>query len=515
MIKAGIILLTIHYTRRNMMRKILMENSLRTVDEASYLTAQNVERYRAIMRILYIQHQRMKYWLKKEEIFALMKEHEIFRDYDMDSCENDLRFLTEKKNLIAVQDTSKAMTLAEFKNKRFKYKLSDISIELERLLFRLENSTGIKGSLEPKLFEKMLNHIKRINDLKFAPLDDIGQWWRDLNNDFESVNKEYTDFISALYSTNMESLMSTEGFLIYKDKLINYLNQFISQIFSYKPAIERQLLNIDKSFIEEILKKVACFEAEDPKNLLRSDMNTIEEDIGVKWENIYRWFVNDEEECEAEALIHATTEIIRKMTAYALRIIESKNIAYNRKEEYKHLAYLFSNLDLDECAKLSSVVFGVFGSRHIKGDFIKTSENPNISVLDDAQFAVKLRPRAKTYRERTKANPIKDNTSRKIKEYEDYKRLQQEEEQMLKDLIKDGRIDFGTLPTINGRVRRKLLLWLHRGLTGKKARTDTGLDFYIELPDKEKRCLITSDDGILDMPAYVIVFNTSEENDMQ
>lgn len=194
------------------MRNILMDNSLRTVDEASYLTAQNVERYRAIMRILYIQHQRMKYWLKKEEIFALMKEHEIFRDYDMDSCENDLRFLTEKKNLIAVQDTSKAMTLAEFKNKRFKYKLSDISIELERLLFRLENSTGIKGSLEPKLFEKMLNHIKRINDLKFAPLDDIGQWWRDLNNDFESVNKEYTDFISALYSTNMESLMSTEGF---------------------------------------------------------------------------------------------------------------------------------------------------------------------------------------------------------------------------------------------------------------------------------------------------------------
>lgn len=53
--------------------------------------------------------------------------------------------------------------------------------------------------------------------------------------------------------------------MIYKDKLINYLNQFISQIFSYKPAIERQLLNIDKSFIEEILKKVACFEAEDPK----------------------------------------------------------------------------------------------------------------------------------------------------------------------------------------------------------------------------------------------------------
>lgn len=493
-----------------MMRNILAPASLKTVDETSYLTAQNVERYRGIMRILYIQHQRMKYWLKKEDIFALMKAHEIFDDYTIDDCENDLRSLTEKKNLIAVQDTSKAMTLAEFKNKRFKYKLSDISIELERLLYRLENSTGIKGSLEPKLFEKVLGHIKKIKTLKSKSLGDLGQWWRDLNSDFESVNKEYTDFISALYGTNMESLMSTEGFLIYKDKLMNYLNQFISQVFSYKPAIEQQLLNVDKVYMDEILGRVADFEGEDPKNLLGNDRKTIEEDIWIKWQNIYHWFVNGEEECEADALIHATTEIIRKITSYALRIIESKNIVYNRKEEYKHLASLFNNLDMDGCAKLSSVVFGVFNSKHIKGNFIKTSENPNISILDDEQFIIKMRPRVKSYRERTKANPIKDNTAQKMKEYEEYKRIQQEEEQMLRELAKDGRICFNRLPMVNERVRRRLLMWLQRGLTGKNAKTDTGLDFYVALPDKDKRCLLTSYDGDMDMPAYEIVFKENE-----
>jgi hypothetical protein len=69
------------------MKDILSAASLKPVEETSYLTAQNVERYRAIMRFMYIQHQRMRYWMKKEEIFAFLREYPLFSDYTLDDCQ--------------------------------------------------------------------------------------------------------------------------------------------------------------------------------------------------------------------------------------------------------------------------------------------------------------------------------------------------------------------------------------------------------------------------------------------
>lgn len=47
--------------------------------------------------------------------------------------------LTEWKNLNTIQDTRRVSSIEEFKNKKFRYNMSEYSVEIERLVLRLEN----------------------------------------------------------------------------------------------------------------------------------------------------------------------------------------------------------------------------------------------------------------------------------------------------------------------------------------------------------------------------------------
>ena len=47
--------------------------------------------------------------------------------------------LTEWKNLNTIQDTRKVSSIEEFKNKKFRYQMSEYSVEIKRLVLRLEN----------------------------------------------------------------------------------------------------------------------------------------------------------------------------------------------------------------------------------------------------------------------------------------------------------------------------------------------------------------------------------------
>ena len=49
------------------------------ISETAYLTAENVTRYRAILRFFYLQHERIRYWLDQDEVYEEMKKYEEFK----------------------------------------------------------------------------------------------------------------------------------------------------------------------------------------------------------------------------------------------------------------------------------------------------------------------------------------------------------------------------------------------------------------------------------------------------
>ena len=109
---------------------------IRPLTEAKYLNADNVSRYRCIMRIFFEHYEKLKYWLYQEEVYEEMIQDPLFADYRPEQCQQDLTMLTEWKNLNTIQDTKKVASIEEFKNKKYRYQMTEYSVEIERLVIR-------------------------------------------------------------------------------------------------------------------------------------------------------------------------------------------------------------------------------------------------------------------------------------------------------------------------------------------------------------------------------------------
>ena len=57
----------------------------------------------------------------------------------MNQLEADLDALVKWKNLTPIQDPGKVYTIADYKNKQYRYTMSEYAVEIERLTVRLEN----------------------------------------------------------------------------------------------------------------------------------------------------------------------------------------------------------------------------------------------------------------------------------------------------------------------------------------------------------------------------------------
>ena len=106
---------------------------LDAIEETSYLSVPNARIYRKIMRYFYREYEKMRYRLCKEDVFELIRQEEEFHDYTMQDLEQDLAALVKWKNLTPIQDPGRVYTIADYKNKQYRYTMSEYAVEIERL----------------------------------------------------------------------------------------------------------------------------------------------------------------------------------------------------------------------------------------------------------------------------------------------------------------------------------------------------------------------------------------------
>ena len=66
---------------------------LKPLTEAKYLNADNVSRYRCIMRIFFENYEKLKYWLYLEEVYEEMLKDPFWSEYKIEQCQQDLTML--------------------------------------------------------------------------------------------------------------------------------------------------------------------------------------------------------------------------------------------------------------------------------------------------------------------------------------------------------------------------------------------------------------------------------------
>lgn len=483
---------------------------LKPLTEAKYLNADNVSRYRCIMRIFFENYEKLKYWLYLEEVYEEMLKDPFWSEYKIEQCQQDLTMLTEWKNLNTIQDTRRVSSIEEFKNKKYRYQMSEYSVEIERLVIRLENLFIEGASLEPTLLERIRRNMERFPEMAGKDKNEVYTWWTDLNNDFMRLNQNYQDYIRDLNSVKAEEMMRTKEFLVFKDRLIEYLRSFIKGLQRNVGVIEECLKTQESDMREAVFDKIVEYELLIPRMEVEVSEKMIRQKAEGRFKSIYDWFVGSEgQENEAAKLFDVTNEIIRRITRYAAQLSEKNALGANRKEEYRKVAEMFMRCEnLEEAHKMSAMVFGMEKTFHIAGDQVRETDSMNRGVYEEKPIRIELKPRVRTYREKTKRSSIIESTEKKLETRRKMLEQQKEEEKKIKMLEKDGAIDFSALPILEPRIREILLKWISDAMESVdfSVRTDDGRRYRLDKSNMAEKCVVHCEDGNFTMPKMRIVF---------
>lgn len=491
----------------------ITETLTKQITETSYLTTENTKRYRPILRYFYEQYEKINYMLYKEDVWNYLKSKPNFENYTPETCEADLTALVNWGNLSAIQDTNNVSTVEEFKHRKFRYQLTEYAVEIERLVIKLENLHIEGASLEPKLIERIKEEIKAIEKTSLKDENDVISLWENLNNDFKRLNQDYQDYIKTFYNVKLEEVAKSKQFIIYKNDLVRYLREFIKLLQDNSYAIEETIKTMNKTTEENFLEKVYLGQ----KKRVRIDK--LDEEINEeemkkrnkeKWENLKKWFIGSNVRAsEVEKINEKTTEIIRKITRIANQIAEAKGNVSNKKAEYKKICELFSKTQyIEEAHKLSSVVFGMFNTRHIRGNFIRETDSINSSLIEEKSNEYEVKPRIREYREKQSKTAIIDKTKEKQEQIERYFKQIEEEKKELQKYIQNGKIEIKNLPTIKSSFRKTLLKWISKAsqMVSKEIVIEDGRKIKLIYPKNNERCVLNCEDGKMDMPAFELEF---------
>ena len=237
---------------------------LDAIEETSYLSVPNARVYRKIMRCFYREYEKMRFQLYKEDIFELIRQEEEFRDYTMQELEQDLAALVKWKNLTPIQDPGRVYTIADYKNKQYRYTMSEYAVEIERLTVRLENVFLESGNLSTNYFVRLEKSLEEAETMEQAGLKQVNEWWNLLQEDFRRLNQNYQDYLRDFYSGKADRLMKSVEFVLHKDKFIRYLNEFVQELQQHSRRIA-QLLTRSMEGIEGcVLERVVQSELDIP-----------------------------------------------------------------------------------------------------------------------------------------------------------------------------------------------------------------------------------------------------------
>ncbi len=230
--------------------------------ETSYLSAQNASQYRQIMRIFYLEYEKMHYQLYKEDILERMHEIAGYEDYAMEQLKMDLEALVGWKNLTPLQDPRRVYTIADYKNKQFRYTMSEYAVEVERMTLRLENLFLESGNLSTSLFVRMAESLEQIDVIGSKSMKELNEWWNNLQDDFKRLNRNYQDYLREFYSGKADKLLKSVEFIVHKDHFISYLREFIQEMQFHAGRISEILERKSDVMEQELLKKIIKSEQE-------------------------------------------------------------------------------------------------------------------------------------------------------------------------------------------------------------------------------------------------------------
>ena len=461
----------------------------------------------------------MNYWLRPEDVLQGVRSYNLFEGYNLEECQRDLNALVAWKNLNEQHDGTRVTSIEEYLKKRFRYMITPYAIEIERLVFQLEGISGYGGSLQPSKLHEMIRYVRRIRYWSANQTDSAAEeLWNNLVAIFKDLNEQAADYIASLNSKKSEELFSTEVFLLYKDSVISYLQNFIQVLQSTAPEIEHQLAHAQQDPLskQRFLLQVARAKHAVP-NL--EDIETTEQEwqerIAGQWTNIERWFIADEKESSnVSRLEQMAKDTIFKLVRSAVRIQEQGRHGISRRQELEIIGNWFFSLDdLKDAHRLAAYAFGLYETRHYHGGHDDGAYLADTSLWATTPQARELPPRGHQHKQRAHAPQPVVKRQNKTTSVEEYLRKKQQEDRLLQRFLQRGVLHMDELVEVSPLERQQILVWISRCMASKYKQFQTPDGITVALAgnvNPVERVTWHSEDGRLEIPNFKLFFRKDE-----
>lgn len=491
--------------------------TLRSVSELKYVSVDNVTRYRAIMRFLFLQYQKLNYWLKPEQIYEGVMAWDLHSNYTLEQCQIDLEQLVEWGNLSSRHDGGRSVTIEEYLRKKFQYLITPYSIEIERMLESLETVRGYGGSLEPNLLDVITDTIFQIrNNSGIYKEGEALKYWNTLFESFQKLHETSVDYLASLQTGTTDEFLSTNSFLVYKDSITAYLQDFVQALQRRTFKIESQLRKVSNGVRNVFLEAVIDDEWRIPKLEERVTKEQYYEELHDKWSSLCRWFLGEENIVSESTLLEsATKNAIVRMVRSALRIQERRRASISRKKELDYLGQWFYRInELDEAHKLAAYAFGLFAARHLQGEDSRQSDSQETSMWTESPISRTIRSRSRKRNERHETEAMVENDDKKKQLRESFFKQHKLELLFLKKMVERVKVKITDMEKVSASERLQILSWIGRCNSSSLSsfQTPEGILIELEQPSDEQRVQLKCEDGMLELLNYQFYFKVTNTN---
>jgi len=331
--------------------------------------------YRQIMTVFRDGKQRFVVHLRPEDVAEALRATTEASVASQEEIAEALGKLEEWGNLRATPDTSRVTTVEDFYRTRYLYQLSREGEAAERALEVYEQEIARRGELQAVALEDIRLRLRALAGLPADPDPAVvHSLLLELSGRLDSLAANATAFMSSLQRTIDLQDIDEDAFLAYKDRLLAYLERFVSELVVKSAAIAALLQSIDDARAGQLLAMAARREAADAAPGAETDASGEEQaklrDWHSRWSGIRSWFCGDRiHPSQATLLRQRARKAIPDLLATISVLAERRAGRSDRSADFRALARWFAQApSTDDMHRLWRAAFGLSSARHFTGE---------------------------------------------------------------------------------------------------------------------------------------------------
>jgi uncharacterized protein (TIGR02677 family) len=476
----------------------------------THLGVPHAEQYRRLLCSFARAKERFIVHLRPEDIAA-----ELQVDAD-DQLTEALDQLVKWGNLRADIDTSRVSTVEDFHRKRSLYQLTAEGHAAEQAIAFYEEAIGRRGQLQSVALADIAGQLQALLALARESDPDpakIHLLLLSVAERFSSLADNAQAFMSALRRAVDFSDGDVDGFIAYKERLIDYINRFIADLANSGAQIAILLTDLETAGHERLLAVASRREAADaaPEGADAAEALAHEEKRALdawrnRWRGLDDWFTSRDagHPSQARLLRQAAVTAIKQLVDTVGLLNERRSGRSDRSADFVTLARWFAEAPDDAAAhRLWRAAFGLSSARHLS------------VTSDTADEWIRISPQLRktgSYERRGKPSQVKDRSTAK-----ELLRRQAENEatqtaEARRRLRTSGPTLLSDLDVLDPRAFRLFLSLLGDALAARApgdtevmaVTNDGSLEVRLRLVPDGGTAAIKTEDGVLTGPEHVI-----------